>query len=475
MRLLTCSNSSPAAMRTPDSPLRPDGAGGLVPHLTSLLTALGGDWVFADTNPSSNRWPGRAGEVRLHPVPVERVERIAHYETIAIDILQRMFHYLHDTPSGPSFDAGLHRAWETYRLVNRRFADTAVAIRPPPGAETVVLVNDYHLLLVPGMIRASFGNDIRIVYSHGVPWCESQYFGMLPQTVRLEILCSLLACSVVVFHSSDWRDGFVRCCSRYLPDAKATDNGVQREGRLTRLAVVPFPLDAGVVTGMAASAEAGDWSDRLARQAAGRQLLARVDRLDLWKNHLRGFAAYAELLRRKPQLADEVWFLAVMTLPRYRSARHRQYEATCRTAVEELTTEYGRPGGPPVATLLEVENTWKARLPAIAALSRAATVLINPTYEGFSMVAKEAVLLSGTSRVLLSRTAGAYEQLAPVTVPLEPFDVTGTADALAAALADESVPDQERRADWGDLIGSEHAIDWLTAVLAQGNGSQAEI
>src|SRR5258708_1973444 len=114
MRLLTCSNSCPAAMRTPDAALRPDGAGGLVPHLTSLLAALGGDWVFADAEPSAARWPRRAGEVRLHPVPVERAERIAHYETIAIDVLQRMFHYLHDTPAGPSFDADLHRAWETY-------------------------------------------------------------------------------------------------------------------------------------------------------------------------------------------------------------------------------------------------------------------------------------------------------------------------------------------------------------------------
>jgi trehalose 6-phosphate synthase len=226
---------------------------------------------------------------------------------------------------------------------------------------------------------------------------------------------------------------------------------------------------------MAASAEADGWADRLARQAAGRQLLARVDRLDLWKNHLRGFAAYAELLRWKPRLADEVWFLAVMTLPRYRSARHRQYEATCGAAVEELTTAYGRPGGPPVATLLKMENTWKARLPAVAALSRAATVLINPTYEGFSMVAKEAVLLSGTSTVLLSRTAGAYEQLAPVTVPLEPFDVADTADALARALAGESVPDQERRADWRHRIGSERAVDWLSAVLAECDGGHVGI
>src|SRR5947209_6074352 len=141
MRLLTCSNSSPAASPTPGAALRPDGAGGLVPHLTSLLAQTGGDWVFAAVSPTA-RWPERVGDVRLHPVPITRAERVAHYETVAIDVLQRMFHYLHDTQTEPCFDAGLHRGWDTYRAVNQRFADTAASVRPAPGGKTVVLVND---------------------------------------------------------------------------------------------------------------------------------------------------------------------------------------------------------------------------------------------------------------------------------------------------------------------------------------------
>jgi trehalose 6-phosphate synthase len=313
------------------------------------------------------------------------------------------------------------------------------------------------------------------VYSHGVPWCEPQYFGTLPAAVRTEILSSLLTCDVVVFHATHWRDGFARCCARFLPEAEVTEGSVQHRGRVTRLAVAPFPLDAAAITSLAASEATEEWTAQLMRYAAGRQILARVDRLDLWKNHLRGFAAHAEVLRRKPWLAEEVWFLAVMTLPRYQSIRHRQYEAACRTAVDELTATYGRPDAPAVATLLEIKNTREARLPAVAALSRAATVLINPTYEGFSMVAKEAVLLSETSTVLLSRSAGAYEQLAPVTVPLEPFDITDTADALEQALAGELAPDQARRAGWRRRIGTERAADWLFAVLAEGGSDRADI
>jgi trehalose 6-phosphate synthase len=468
MRLLIVSNSSPAVSGadpadTATAQLRPDGAGGLVPHLTSLLAGTGGTWCFADPNPSTGRWPERVADVALRPVPVSRGERAAHYEQVAIDVLQRMFHYLHDTETAPVFDPGLHAAWGTYRVVNQRFADAVTAARPVDG--TVVLINDYHLLLVPGMVRAAVGNAVRLVYSHGVPWCEPPYLATLPAAVRREILESLLAADTVVVHATGWRDALARCCARYVPGVEVTDAGMRYRGRLIRLAVVPFPLDAAAVDALANSAEVAVWRERLDREAAGRQVLARVDRLDLWKNHVRGFAAYGALLRRQPDLADDVWFLAVTTLPRYRSARHRAYEAACREAVTDLNDAFGRPGRPPVATLLEVENTRTARAPAVAALGAAGTVLVNPTYEGFSMVAKEAVLLSGTSTVLLSHTAGAYEQLAAVTVEVEPFDVAATTEHLAGALAGRYAPDPDLRAAWRRRIRSERSADWLAEVL----------
>ena len=465
MRLLACSNSSPATEHAGAPALRPDGAGGLIPHLASLLTRAGGDWVFADAGTPGRRWPERVGNVRLYPVPVTGAERAAHYETVAIDVLQRMFHYLHDTETAPSFDPGLHEVWRTYRAVNQRFAAAAASTRPAVG--TVVLVNDYHLLLVPGMIRALVGEGVRLVYSHGVPWCEPHYFATLPAAVREEILTSVLSCDVVVCHAGGWRDALVRCCVRYLPGVEATGDGVRYRGRHVRLAVVPFPLDAATVDELAGSPAVAEWTGRLAERAGGRRLLVRVDRLDLWKNHVRGCAAYAGLLRRNPRLADEVWFLAVTTLPRYQSERHRAYEAASRRAVEQLNVEFGRVGGPPVATLLEVENTQEARVPAVAAMRAADTVLINPTYEGFSMVAKEAVLLSGTSTVLLSHTAGAYDQLRATAVPLEPFDVAAMSEVMEQALAGKLAPDPSERAAWRLRIRTERSVDWLAAALGE--------
>ncbi len=73
---------------------------------------------------------------------------------------------------------------------------------------------------------------------------------------------------------------------------------------------------------------------------------------------------------------------------------------------------------------------------ALAGLSIADVVLVNPLIDGMNLVAKEAVVVSERDAALvLSETAGAFDQMADGVLPVAPADVVGTADALAAGLA----------------------------------------
>ena len=59
-------------------------------------------------------------------------------------------------------------------------------------------------------------------------------------------------------------------------------------------------------------------------------------------------------------------------------------------------------------------------------------VLVNPLVDGMNLVAKEAAVVSERDAVLvLSETAGAYDQMADGVLPVAPADVAGTAEALA--------------------------------------------
>jgi trehalose 6-phosphate synthase len=471
MHLLVCSNSGPARPRGPGEELRAGAAGGLLPHLLSLL-ATGGEWFFTDTETGA-RWPARARVIGLHPVPVAERERRLHYESVSIETLLWLFHYLHDTATGPVFDAGFHQAWAAYQRVNERFAEHLAAAANGDG--TVVLVNDYHLLLVPGMLsRLRPPAGTRIVYSHQVPWCEPDYFGVLPSSVREPLLASLLSCDTVVFHASRWLESFAACCERYLPEARLADGPVvEFRDRATRLVAAPLPLDSGNVLRLQRAEAAERWRQRLDELSAGRRLLVRMDRLDLWKNHPRGFAAWEELLRRRPALVDEVWFLCLVARTRYRSGRHKAYEAACQAAAARIN-EASRRGRPEPVSLLFPSDAGGTRPRGIAALGQASAVLVNPTYDGLNLVAKEAAALSGTSAVLLSSSAGAYEQLAPAVTPLDPFDVSGTADALEAAIVDGARADAVGAADVRSRLRMEDASTWLKAVLA-GEGAGPDV
>ncbi|MGI9002747.1 MAG: trehalose-6-phosphate synthase [Pseudonocardia sp.] len=459
VRLLICSNSGPGPLDDP--PVRPGSAaaGGLVPHVLELLSACGGDWLYRGEGPQVAWTPRGDTTVRLRPVSARSHDR-GHYEVISIQTLLWLFHYLHDTTNSPAFDRDVQRAWENYREINREFARQAAASRAN-DQDTVVLVNDYHLMLVPGLLReAGISPQTRVVYSHHVPWCEPAYFGILPAALRTEVLTSLLCADVLSFHCRRWLDAFVGCCAHYLP-ARVTGDTVEYAGRRVRLVSVPFPLDTPTVERLADAPAWHHQQDELDRLLRGRQLLARVDRLDLWKNQPRGFKAYAELLDRRPDLAADWCFVAVQASPRYRSPRHEAYAAVCHDIVSEINGRYGNG-----TVELSVSAGPNTRARALATLNRADAVLINPTYDGFNIVAKEAMFAAERSIILLSVNAGAHEYLAPAVTSIEPFDISGTAAALESILVPDScaAPSGLRQ-----QIRSDSPDYWLRTILDGGN------
>ena len=154
----------------------------------------------------------------------------------------------------------------------------------------------------------------------------------------------------------------------------------------------------------------------------------RVDRLEPSKNILRGFAAFELLLQRNPRLRGRVTMLAFLVPSRTGLREYGDYGRQVQGAVERINARYGRAGYRHVQ--LFYENDYPQ---AIAGLSIADVVLVNPLIDGMNLVAKEAALVSQRDAVLvLSETAGAYDQMAEHVLPVAPADVAGTADALAA-------------------------------------------
>jgi trehalose 6-phosphate synthase len=162
----------------------------------------------------------------------------------------------------------------------------------------------------------------------------------------------------------------------------------------------------------------------------GRRTIVRVDRTELSKNIVRGLLAYRQLLADHPEWRERVVHVAFAYPSRQDLAVYRDYTAEVQRVATEINDRYGTPGWTPV--VLHVKDDFARSL---AAYRLADVALVNPIRDGMNLVAKEVPVVSDEGCVLvLSREAGAYEELGEDAVVVNPYDVVGTARALDAAL-----------------------------------------
>jgi trehalose 6-phosphate synthase len=194
---------------------------------------------------------------------------------------------------------------------------------------------------------------------------------------------------------------------------------------------------------------------------ARERVIVRVDRLEPSKNILRGFMAYETLLQRNPRMRGRISFLAFLVPSRTGLREYGDYGRKVQNAVDRINARFGQSGWRPVQ--LFYENDYAQ---AMAGLSIADVILVNPLIDGMNLVAKEAVIVSERNAVLvLSETAGAFDQMADGALAVAPADVVGTADALATALA---MPVEERRRRLAQLrrgVEREDITWWLRRQL----------
>jgi trehalose 6-phosphate synthase len=471
MRIVTCSNSAARVRPVNGVPdIVPAGPGGVVPMVAALMRRYGGDWLF-----SASESGGQLREsitvdgvtTTLHPCPIDPLIADRHHGQISIQVLQQVFHYLVEPSGRALFEQHTWAAWAAYRTANEEMA-RRVSELCSEDTQNLGFVNDHQFLLVPEYLRRMApARPNPLVYFHQLPWCEPDYFAVLPAPVRDGILRSLLNCDVVGFHARRWADAFRRCCDYFLPDVEVDGHLINTPDRAVRVAVAPGPIDELALARIRADGPTDRWRAEFARRAGGRRLLVRAERFDLWKNIRRGLVAYEALLRRRPGMADEIWFCALLSMPTRATDRHDADRRECEILAARINDRFGVAGRDPVQMLFARpgENTQHR---VVAALEMAAATLVNATYDGLNLVAMESMLLAPTAPVILSVNAGAHETLAEHTIGIDPFDIAATTDAIAQALSRDASSSRTPAAGGtagrpGNPTGSAEA--WLRALL----------
>lgn len=430
------------------------GSGGLAGTLGRLLSG-GADgpvgWVAAAMT-DDDRAAAAAGATALPDIALEllaldpRQHRL-HYDVVSNATLWFLHHGLFDLPRRPRFDERFREAWDAYVAVNRAFADRVVDTAP---SGDIVLVQDYHLALVPGDLTAR-RPDLRVVHFTHTPFCGPNSIRVLPDDVGRAI-CESMATVPCGFHSRRWARAYEACLEVVLGDDHP------------RAATFAAPLgpDPTDLSDAIDSREGRDALETLETHLGDRLLLLRSDRLEPSKNIVRGFLAFDCLLDRAPEWRERVVFVAMLNESRQGLPEYQAYRQEVEQAADRVNERWRRADWEPV--VMDLRDDFPR---SVAGYARYDALLVNPLKDGLNLVAKEGPMVNRRDGVVcLSPEAGAYDELGPAVLEAHPYDLDQTASALHTALAMPADVRREQAARLRDLASVHTPATWLQAQIS---------
>ncbi len=429
------------------------GGGGLITALGPAIAGRGATWIAAALSEADREAASRgvveAEGFRLRSLVPDPEAYRAYYDVIANGTLWFLHHHLFDLARRPRFDRRWREAWEGYRAVNHAFAD-AVADEAPEGA--VVVVHDYHLTLLAATLVGR-RPDLALVHFNHTPFAGPDAMRILPDGVSRELLTGLGAHRACGFHSRRWAAAFDAC--------------VREAGVPAASFVSPAPIDADGIRAVAASEACAQAAADLDELVGDRLVIGRVDRIELSKNLVRGFLAFEDLLRTRPEWRERVVFAAFVYPSREGLPEYQAYRQEVEGLIDRINETWATPDWTPI--VYDPEDDFPR---SVALLRRYDVLLINPVRDGLNLVAKEGPAVNERHGVLaLSRESGVWEELGDHALEVNPFDVSGTSDVLHRALS----MDRDARAAHAEAVRraatARSAEEWLADHLAAASRS----
>ncbi|RUP48961.1 glycosyltransferase family 20-domain-containing protein [Jimgerdemannia flammicorona] len=408
-------------------------SGGLVSALSGLKKMMSFTWIG---------WPGIhvpeedrkvVQERLLHehstmPVFVEDDLADAHYNGFSNSILWPLFHY---HPGEISFD---EEWWEAYKMVNELFAE---AIDRVLQDGDLVWVQDYHLMLLPALLRKrTTKKNVRIGWFLHTPFPSSEIYRILP--VRKEILLGVLDADLLGFHTYDYARHFLSSCTRIL-GLSTLPNGVEFEGRTVHVGTFPIGIDPEKFVDGLKEERIQSRIRVLKEKFKDCKIIVGVDRLDYIKGVPQKFHAMEVFLSQHPEWVGKVVLVQLAVPSRQDVDEYQNLRNTVNELVGRINGQYGTIEFVPIHFMHR--SIGFDELVALYAVSDAC--LISSTRDGMNLVSYEYIAAQQDNHgvLILSEFTGAAQSLNG-SIIVNPWNTEELANAIHEAV---TMPDELRR------------------------------
>ncbi len=390
----------------------------------------------------------------VEPVALTAAEIDGFYEGYSNATLWPVLHYMVQR-------ARFDRDWaKAYAAVNAKFAESVLAVACDGDT---VWVHDYHLFLLPSLLRES-GRSLKTGFFLHTPFPSSELFRSLPE--RGSILRGLLGADLIGFHTFNYLRHFRSTVLRTLGVESEVDN-LWRQNRQVRLGVYPIGHNRAGFEAAMATPEFREAMQRHQSRLGDRTLVLSVERLDYTKGVPQKLEAIRRYLADHPETRYQVVFLLIAVPSRLGVQEYDQLTEEVQREVGAINGDFGGVGHAPLQFLHR--SLPPAELAALYA--RADVCLVTPLIDGMNLVAKEFVACKkdhpGTrpGAIVLSEFAGAAEEMSHALL-VNPYDVCGVAETIAEAIALPSSEKLQRTEAMRARLDRHDARHWAARFLS---------
>ncbi|MBI2958118.1 MAG: trehalose-6-phosphate synthase, partial [Chloroflexi bacterium] len=438
------------------------------------MRACGGTWIAHGSGDADREVVDDKNRVAVPPespsyalkrVWLTKEEEAGYYYGFSNEALWPLCHIAYTRPVFRESD------WEAYRKVNRLFAD---AILEEVGdRHAFVFVQDYHLALVPSLLRESGRNMIVAQFWH-IPWPNPEAFRVCPW--QSELLDGLLGNDLLGFHIRYHCNNFLDTVDRTL-EARVDRERYEVERKGKRTAVQPFPISVDFA-GISRDAQGADVAEEMERFTTNLGLAGQVvglglDRIDYTKGIPDRLVAFERFLEKWPAYKGRIVFIQVGVPSRVHIGAYKSLNDEIDGLVEEINWRHGTGHWKPIIYIRE--HLSQTKLNALRRIAR--FCIVNSLHDGMNLVAKEYVAsrFDEEGVLILSPFTGAARELT-AAVLVNPYATDQFARAIQEAV--EMPPEERKRRmrKLREIVAENNIYKWaadLVSALARfefGNG-----
>ena len=440
-------------------------AGGLVTALDPVMRVCDGLWIAHGSGDADRETVDGNDKLRVPPgepaytlkrVWLTKEEEDGYYYGFANEGLWPLCHITHTRPDFRLED------WTHYRRVNEKFADAL--LQEIAGEESpLVLVQDYHLALLPSLIKEK-RPDAKVAIFWHIPWPNPEAYGICPW--RQEILRGMLGSDIIGFHIQFHCNNFLETVDRFLESKIDWEQfSVSRGGHTTLIKPFPISVSFEHPHGARPSETWPTKEDLLRKIGAQAEFLGvGVDRIDYTKGIPERFRAIERFFEKYPEYLGRFTLVELGAPSRTHIKKYRDLVAEIEETVEKINWRFRTKTWRPIV-FLKAHHTHEAIGPYYMASD---LCMVTSLHDGMNLVAKEFVAARDDEDgvLILSQFTGASRELRDALI-VNPYDIEQMADAISLALR---MPHEDRCDRMGRMRAnvSDHNIyRWAGKLIAE--------